>query len=203
MMDDQTMSAPLLLAQEVHTEPLPFHFERPASWEIVKTTDVDRGTILQLTGQHQRGATGQITVEVRKKSPELRLQCLVRDHAERLKADGIHLGGAPLIPITPPQWFQRAALFAPTATRDGCAFDAPVLLSEHDDALLLLALLGPTRDESPECWAINKRAFEIVRDSLAVGTPSTENAGAQARRFNAATTPGGTTGNRLLNAGSY
>ena len=148
--------------------PVPFRFQRLDSWQTVETGDNDQGTILHLASRHEEQDVGRITIEVRKKSPEEGLQNLARDHAERLKAAGIHLTGAPVVPTEPPERFQAAAVFTPSAKYDGHAFDSPVLLFESDEALAMVALFGPTRQESPEWWAINKRAFEIVRDSLNV-----------------------------------
>lgn len=155
--------------EETSDGPAPFSFRRLNSWQILESVHGEPGQLLQLASHHEGAALGRITIEVCKKAPERQLERLARKYAERLKAEGIRLSGAAVIPTEPPGDFRAAAVFAPLATCTGHSFDSPVLLFEHDEALVLLALLGPTRGESPEWWAINKRAFEIVRDSLRIG----------------------------------
>ncbi len=147
---------------------VPFLFQRFGSWPVRELVSDGRAKVLHLTSCHNEEVVGRIAIEVCRKSAEWGLQAIARDYAERLKSEGFHLQGAPIVPTKPPGLFDRAVLFAPPVSYAGHAFDSPVLLFEHDEALVLLALLGPTRQESPEWWAINKRAFEIVRDSLQI-----------------------------------
>ena len=147
---------------------VPFTFRRLESWPVLELAHDGGDKMLQLTSRHEGEAVGRITVEIRRKSSTCELQAVARSYAERLKSEGFHLHGAAVVPMKPPERFRAASVFAPSVSYAGHAFDSPVLLFEHDEALVLLALLGPTRQESPEWWAINKRAFEIVRDSLQI-----------------------------------
>jgi hypothetical protein len=156
------------MIEEHHDGAVPFTFRCPCSWKTLQVADNGHGRILELTSQQDGRVVGRMIVEVRARSSGCDLQTLAAGHADRLRAAGIHFNGAPLVPIKPPERFQTAAVFAPAAECAGHTFDSPVLLFEHARGLVLLALLGPTRDESPEWWAINKRAFEIVRDSLRI-----------------------------------
>jgi hypothetical protein len=102
---------------------------------------------------------------------KLSLHHRAREYADRIRQQGIHLTGAALIPYKPPTDFESACIFSPDARYNGHGFDCPLLMLQHVNAFVALCLFGPSREESPEWWAINKRAFEIVRDSLVIGEP--------------------------------
>lgn len=151
--------------------PVPLTFQRLESWTVEPAiVDPDR-CVLHLTSQHEGVEVGRITVEIRRPVENRSLNQLAIAFSEQLKSSGFRLGGAPILPITPPKRFQAAAVYQPTAQFEGDKLDSPVLLYQHEEAQILLALLGPSRETSPEWWAINKRAFEIVRDSLRIGEP--------------------------------
>jgi hypothetical protein len=73
------------------------------------------------------------------------------------------------MPIRPSTGFQTAYYYKPPARFGNNEFDTPVFFMQNELALALVSLLGPSASFAPEYWAINKRAFEIVRDSLVVG----------------------------------
>jgi hypothetical protein len=93
-------------------------------------------------------------------------------YAEELKQAGIRLLGAPILPTQPLPGFASASLYAPVAEIGGARFDAPTLLMREATRWILVGLLGPNRSVSGVWWAVARRAFEIVRDSLRL-TPFT------------------------------
>jgi hypothetical protein len=110
-----------------------------------------------------------LTVEIVQQTTTTTIRRLAEEQADRWKESGIHLAGASLVSLPPPPNFQEVVFFNPSATRDGRSVDCAMLLFSHAKVVVSLAILGPSREESPETWAINKRAFEIVRDSLTIG----------------------------------
>lgn len=86
-----------------------------------------------------------------------------------LQQTGVHTRGAALHPVGRAAEWPRIHYFDGGGASDGAAFDTPALVCESADDWTLLGLVSPTYETSPQWWAINKRAFEIVRDSLRIG----------------------------------
>lgn len=148
--------------------PAKLWFQHLESWKVVPVTIDNRECLLTIVSNHEGMEVGRIMLNVRKRTPELNLFNLVKDYSKQLKKSGVYLTGARIIPIQAPTAFQAAAIYQPSARYGSHQFDAPLLLFKNKEVFVLLSLLGPSRDESPEWWAINKRAFEIVRDTLQV-----------------------------------
>lgn len=159
------------LFESSHDAPVVVRFQRLASWDAAPPKADNCGCELQVTTHDLGVEVGRITVEVRTPLTGRTPYRLAQECAEHLKNRGFQLRGAPVLPVEPPAGFLAAAIYAPTARHEGREFDSPILLLQHAEALVALSLLGPARRESPEWWAINKRAFEIVRDSLVIGRP--------------------------------
>jgi hypothetical protein len=158
------------LVDAAYEAPVPFVYQRLKSWDAEEIhADEDR-RVLRIVSKDEGEAIGRITLEIRKRGAGLNRERLAREYSDTMKESGVHLSGAAIAPTEPPKGFQSAAVYQPSAQFEGHQLDAPVLLFEHEEALVLVSLLGPSREESPEWWAINKRAFEIVRDSLRLGS---------------------------------
>jgi hypothetical protein len=152
-----------------HDAGVRWSFRHPASWEVLPmATDAGRCKARLLS----RGIAEQdthLTVEITRRTTTRAIRRLAEEQADQWKRSGIHLAGAALISLQPPPSFQEAVLFNPSATRNEQSVECVMLLFLHAEVVVALTLLGPSRHESPEWWAINKRAFEIVRDSLTIG----------------------------------
>lgn len=152
------------------TQGSPVAFCYPESWQVRAHPMEDRLSI-DLTSIYQGSLTGQMRVEVHNLTPATNPHTLLYSYVDSLKATGVHVSGCPIVPVPPPDGFDEASLYAPTASFEGNRYDAPVLLLRAGQTALLLGLIGMSKEHSAEWWAINRRAFEIVRDSLCVETP--------------------------------
>ena len=161
------------IAEFCSDKTVPMRFLLPDCWEVSNETDGDSGYSVLISGIHEASCVGQITLQVfplanGKQAVDAPAEH-IQQYSDQLKSAGYHLGGAPVSPCSPILGFDTGVIYSPTASFDGHRFDTPVLAFENDEYTVLLGLIGICQDESPEWWAINKRAFEIVRDSLRVG----------------------------------
>ncbi len=143
-------------------------FKYPASWNLTERVQNADLVAAKLTSEYEGSQTGQIRLEVHQRASERDSLDLLRSYSNSLKNSGMHLTGAPIVPVSPLNGFDRAWMYSPTGMFDGNRFDAPVLMVENSDVTVLIGLVGTSREHSPEWWAINKCAFEIVRDSLTI-----------------------------------
>jgi hypothetical protein len=150
-------------------QPQPIEFEYPESWEVMPVVQDDDLLALEITSEYQQSLTGRIQIEVHQAVPGVDALSILKSFSDSLKDLGAHLSGAPVVPAPPLPGFQQTRLYTPRVTFHDHQFDSPVLLLESPAAVIVLALLGTAKDHSPHWWAINKRAFEIVRDSLHAG----------------------------------
>lgn len=152
------------------SEPCRDTFLYPQSWSIVDRGADQAEAALDLLNQPGRLPAGRLTVEVHARRADTLPSRLVRKHVERLRGEGVRLAGAPVVAVEPPTGSRAAHWFAPPASRAGHELCVGILVLEQGDLFALVGVLSPARAVSPWAWAINKRAFEIVRDSLSVMT---------------------------------
>jgi hypothetical protein len=139
-------------------------FRYPESWQLaseVLSAEVCDVRLDNLDGDRR---TGQIHVQLRAAQ---RPQKLVSAYLAKLAAAGVELQGRPdLTPCSPRKGFLTAASLVAPAAYKGDPFEVRAHAMEIDGAGLLIAIAGPARSKFPASWAVNKRAFEIVRDSI-------------------------------------
>jgi hypothetical protein len=149
--------------------PVPFSFQYLADWTLSPLKDDIRCRVLRLRQSDDEADRNEITLCVRKREPADARLSLANEYADELKRRQFHVTGAPVLPLQAPEGYLYTAVCQLTVQHDGHKLDSPLLLLEHSLAHVVLGVLGPAFNESPEWWAINKRAFEIVRDSLTIG----------------------------------
>jgi hypothetical protein len=145
--------------------PVPFSFQRLSSWNVVNEVMDGKTCAVELMDNSEENC-GQVHIEVHRTGDAMGVIDLLQKRANAMKEMRFHLNGSPILPLLPPADFEAAAIYAPTAYRNASQFDCPVLALGRSRQAVTIGLLGPSRQESPEWWAINKRAFEVVRDSL-------------------------------------
>jgi hypothetical protein len=123
---------------------------------------------LQLDNCHGETSVGTLSVELLASPLRLPPARLARHFVRELQAQGYRLAGAPVVPIPSPKGYLAAYGFAPIATQQGLGIIAGATILEHSQAVVLLGTTGPSRTSSAWDWAINKRAFEILRASLVI-----------------------------------
>jgi hypothetical protein len=158
-----------LLSETMCRTPVLVRFQRPEFWLCSPPSENPETNSIQLESRFDNADVGKITVDLHEPGNGTSMYRMANGHADRLKQRGIHLDGAALIPLQASPPYHGAVLYSPVATENGHEFEVPLLFLQHPTALVVLGLYTPSRNESPEWWAINKRAFEIVRDSLTIG----------------------------------
>lgn len=141
-------------------------FRFPSSWVHRTLVEGEKIHISELSNQVGGEEIARILVEVHPELDDHGVSQLVQESVGGLASTGLHVGGAPLIPVLPPEGYESCRLFTTTATLEEYEFDVAILIMELAGFTLLLSLVGTARHHAPEWWAIHRRALEIVRDSL-------------------------------------
>ncbi|MCB9872667.1 MAG: hypothetical protein H6821_00685 [Planctomycetaceae bacterium] len=165
---DNTSSAEPLSDWEFRTPAPGGGFYYPASWSIAVDSTHGNSASCILENIAESECVGRINVIVRSTSTNATPSQCVQEFAAELMDTGIILSGAPLVPTEPPPGFAAASVYLPRAQEHGQERAAGAILLEHPTVIALIGIWGRGKKDSPLWWAINKRAFEIVRDSLRV-----------------------------------
>lgn len=152
-------------------QPLPFSFRYPRSWRFRDVFNSEDHTKVAIDNILKQGIHGTVTVEVHLNRANVPSARYLRAFAQHIGNDGVRLSGAPVVQESPPKDWTAAYVFAPPASRDGRDLSVGGYLLERSDALAIIGIVSPSRVTGKWIWAINKRAFEIVRDSLCVVNP--------------------------------
>jgi hypothetical protein len=152
--------------------PVSFHFDYPVSWQAMETFTGQDHCALNLINDYEGVCAGRIVLEVHRRNATQSAARMIQVYTEELQRMGVRRNGSPVISTKPTPDFAAAWVYVPAATYQEQSIDIPVLVFEHPLAVVLLGLIGPSKQTSPEWWAINKRAFEIVRDSLRICGPA-------------------------------
>jgi hypothetical protein len=160
-------NAPLAEPLSTFTElyPAVFGFRYPASWRLVEeVAGTEEACDVRLDNFDGERCAGRIYVHARAAEQPRKL---VSGLFARLEQAGIRALGRPdLAPEAAPEGFLKASSLVSPATYQGDKMEIRAVVLEIEGLSLLLALGGPARAMSADWWAINKRAFEIVRASV-------------------------------------
>lgn len=152
----------------------------PDEWTHKVSSDKEGCLTVSITAPDYRPEVGEVYVQVMRRTDSLLRGydsngCFKRC-SELMQTAGYTLTGSPILDCPPIRGFDKGWIYSPSATYEGHRFDAPVLLYEKNEYVVLLGLIGICREESPEWWAVNKATFELVRDTLRVGESALEEA---------------------------
>jgi len=151
--------------------PCRFSFRYPETWKLARTAFDSHRAVFALNNSQRDTLDGTLTLEIHQRRPDYPLARYARAYATSLRDAGFRLNGAPVLSTSSPAGFDAAYVFTPPTTKDGLEVTAGAVLMEQGTAVTILGIVGASRESSPWAWAINKRAFEIVRDSLVLGAP--------------------------------
>lgn len=143
----------------------------PASWKLEYGSTAAELSQGVLCSRFEGRDSGRICL-LRASRSDTDARALTGAFLRWLQQTGVHTRGAALHPVGRAAEWPRIHFFDGGGTSDGAAFDTPALVFESADDWTLLGLVSPTYETSPQWWAINRRAFEIVRDSLRFGEAS-------------------------------
>jgi hypothetical protein len=146
-----------------------FSFRYPGSWRKVQPIPSGLVNRVELVNELHARTAGCIILEATPSGASTSATVRIREFAEYLKHSGVKLGGSPVVPVDGLPDFPVVYAYAPAAMKDGHDFAVWALWIRKAGSIVFLSFTGDGRKYSFENWAINKRAFEIVRDSLQIG----------------------------------
>ncbi len=144
-------------------------FDYLSNWQVNLVANSNHAVSANLMCAVRGTATGRIQIEVNRIFNETNRMAALKAFVNKLKNAGLFISGAPVVPMPPRDGFTKASVFDGKATYKEFDFDCPAIIFEDDQYHILIGMIGISQFHSPEWWAFNKRAFEIVRDSIRVG----------------------------------
>ena len=146
---------------------IPFTFDYPGSWRLHREFPVleTRACLLENVFEHHQ--EGSILVYALPK-PAVLAHALNPFRAW-LKSASVQLNGAPLLPQQPTSGFSGSHVYYPVAQQRGVKIStgARILESADGSAVAVLGILSPDRETAEWSWAVNRRALNIVSNTLA------------------------------------
>lgn len=144
--------------------------DRPASC-VEKTFHRDRARgILTCQFQIMNGgaAAGAVMLMARPGGPEPRqaADALVRNYYELIAGEGFRLTGGPVLPDAGRHALEQARLHVQAGWMGAEEAEMSCLSGVLGGRAVALGLLAPGRRQNARWWAVAKRYFEIVRDSI-------------------------------------
>lgn len=149
-----------------YVDPYVFGFQYPASWNVVPEQSTLKLTSLRLDNQSGGRCAGRLYVTLQA-ARTIDPPAALRDTVTRITgtpADSLEFvrRGAPPIAGFDQSFETVLPVFKHVA------MECRALLLTTDAARLAISVYGPHREISPAWWAVNKRAYEIVTDSVSV-----------------------------------
>lgn len=147
-------------------------FTYPKSWTLVPGTSAPKGiSALDLyNGDDTTGTIGWIRVKAASKSayPEATAEQYVNSFLEEVAASGFKFDNAVFnAPIDPaPKFVAGGRYIVFPVFKENEVSEARIAVMPSQDTWFVLSLLSPARDRGLQEWMVNKRAFEILHNSL-------------------------------------
>lgn len=143
-------------------------FKYPSNWNQEDTTKYDKQLLFRFNNLSSGVSVGRMIVEFESMGGDDHELTMFQRYLGALKQTGIRLNGVPMLACKPKFGFDNAWIYDPLASYQGEKLVTISLVLRQGTTYVLIGLLSPAYDIAPEWWAINKRAFEIVRDSLCI-----------------------------------
>jgi hypothetical protein len=147
--------------------PVPFGFSYPEAWLLKPLPATGDTARMVLANMREDVRAGSIMIEVAA-ARQHTLQSVLQRHMDLLTQAGISREEADVVPVAGHPPFSEVWCSAMQGSREGVRLELPVVIGRHSRAWVLAGLVTPDRGVSPVWWAVNKRAYEIVRGSLTI-----------------------------------
>lgn len=157
-----------MYAEEIvpfQTQRLPFRFAYPRSWRLFGLPPRDGLIGLRLTRQVQDRVAGGIQLAFARPSLPGATADPWQETLASLALQGIDVTAEPQ--PTPGTRWTESGLCIEGEDASGRQSGRCERL-RHGGGSVCLSMLGPSRTTDPANWAVNRRAFEIIRDSIQV-----------------------------------
>lgn len=149
---------------------LPFSWDRQAGKQLDGYERFDYSTTIE------NQPTGKITIEIAEHEEASQPTVWFDGRKRMLIEAGFSVGGAALTSSTVDvssadfeEW-----LYDPPVLKGGNRYFAPTWIGIDKNRTMVVSLMSPGIEASGFWWAVNKRAFELVRDTLRVGESALE-----------------------------
>lgn len=165
-----TSSMEISYAEDLSTvfckNPLHFQFSYPASW-IKRYTMINRNANLKILMQRPSIPNNLLYLIVCENHNVESTSKIVCQHFHDISRLGFKFGGS-ILESVPSNRFEKAEFLTTYALKDSINFQTSILVVKYGIATFIINLICTQREVSPTEWAISKRAFGIVRDTLRV-----------------------------------
>jgi hypothetical protein len=141
-------------------------FSYPESFRLDEEALSDTEYDVRLDNLSGDKAAGSIHVSARLDASPRRLLAALHSKLQRLGA--VFDDRPALEPEGAPKGFTEASSVAWTGSDDGGDIELSAIAFSTDKATVLVSTWGPTRARAATDWMVQKRAFEIVRDTVYV-----------------------------------
>lgn len=169
-------------------------FDLPESWTSVPAESIgDKPAFAFIAGGEEAGCERPATIccEVIPRDPQTNQQTergdlngpadgarpnsalqIAASFRRQLEERGMQVAGAPLYPTKVDFDCDRAFVYCPNASDESEQTESRIdrcagaLICERADEFMILSCIGASRADSLEWWAVNRRGFEIARESL-------------------------------------
>ncbi|MEZ4293668.1 MAG: hypothetical protein R3B70_01735 [Polyangiaceae bacterium] len=163
---DAALAEPL--DKYLHIHPAVVGFSYPASLQLIEDIRSRDEHALRLVDPAAPGEDTALHPTLTLRSlAGARPRRLATEHIERARKSGARFDDLPdLAPLPPPDLFEAASGLDLTGSSPSGDIALRLAVFESEAGAVLLACDGPARARAPFGWAVGRRAFEIVRDTL-------------------------------------
>lgn len=150
---------------------VPFRFSIPSSWYCAKKSEASGACSYTVQQVSDAGKLGRIDVDMDYGGKSV--DELFAREIEKLTQLPAKVGSGMIYDLPARDGFRSGRAISLPIETQGTPLEATIIvISGHDEAAatnLSIRLLGHRRDASPEAWALNKRALEIVYMTTGMG----------------------------------
>ena len=163
-------------AEPVASITLPGHanvqFDIPETYPQKRTANPRPGlTIVAYETESADAWAGEIHVGFAAASTGLSIGDVHLAQIEHLRSRKLDVFDSTIQPIEQTGPYRSASFVTANLVQEDSPYQAPFLLLEHETGIAIIGMISGRYENDPIWASINKRAFEIVRDSLAVQVP--------------------------------
>ena len=173
-----------VLAEDLRFHALPLsdqpRFAFPASWSfdaeplvpdtlhgMPAASDAMKSAACRIVAHDQGRWMGEISVFTRcRDDASVNSQKCLRAAVRVLESRHLRVRGACIIPLQGDKRFVGGCYSIVEAQSGGSDYECLVTVLERASYLLTLLSVGPTKQSAAQAWAVNRRAAEIIRESM-------------------------------------
>jgi hypothetical protein len=146
--------------------PVIWGFKYPASWNAVKESLSQNESKIRLDNFYEEKCIGRIYLTNSEKKHKSS-QILTREFFELQEKAGIITKDVNFeIEDSFNEFTKVNSSVSLGRVKDNSSFEVRTLSLSNDETSVLIGLVSPTRNEASDWWAVNKRCFEIIKQTI-------------------------------------